>query len=61
MFHYALPGHSDYNDDDPTDARAGRRRCAVCRRIAGARDHIVIAGVPVHLSCALERRRAAGH
>jgi hypothetical protein len=32
-------------------------RCAACGRMTTERDRIVIAGVAIHLSCALLRRR----
>jgi hypothetical protein len=35
------------------------RRCAACGRMTTPRERILIAGVPLHLTCALARRRAA--
>jgi hypothetical protein len=55
MFHYELPGHPDHAraaSNDPAD----EGRCAACGRVTTPNERIVIAGVPVHLRCALRRR-----
>jgi hypothetical protein len=56
VFNYRLPGHADYGHDR-SPASGGRPLCPACGRIVAAREGIVIAGVPVHLRCALHRRR----
>jgi hypothetical protein len=54
LFDMRLPGHPDY----PGPPRA-EQRCAACGRGVHARDAIEIAGVALHLECAVSRRRAA--
>jgi hypothetical protein len=60
LFNYKLPGHPDRmlpSADGGTPS--GAHGCPLCARRVGARDGISIAGVRVHLVCALNRRRAA--
>jgi hypothetical protein len=57
MFHYHLPGHPDRSGapgDDPAE-----QPCAVCGRHVSDGERLIIAGVALHLACAVARRRAA--
>jgi len=56
LFNYKLPGHPDRM---APVAENGARGCPLCARRVSARDGISIAGVRVHLVCALDRRRTA--
>jgi hypothetical protein len=58
MFNYDLPGHADHRDPR-RGARADEPRCAACRLKVTARTGIQIAGVWIHLRCALDRRGGA--
>jgi hypothetical protein len=51
-------GHSDRASPEPPGS-ADERRCVACGRMTSPRERILIAGVPLHLTCALARRRAA--
>ncbi len=57
MFHYHLPGHPDRAASPGDDSAA--QLCAVCGRHVSADERLIIAGVALHLACAVARRRAA--
>jgi hypothetical protein len=57
MFHYQAIGY--LQEVGLTRSPATQPRCPACGRPITDADGVTIAGVRLHLSCALRRRRAA--
>jgi hypothetical protein len=57
LFDIRLPGHPEDGKPSPLEPRR-QHRCPACGGRVSDKDAIKIAGVALHLGCALYRRRA---